>query len=487
MTLAGSRFGCRSLRVLPWTGILVALGLWLRFYHYLRDPSMWHDEAALAINVIRNGFAQLLGPLSFAEAGPPLFLWVEKLVVLVLDDGTYALRLVPFLASCASLLLLVPIARRLLRPQAVPWAILLFAFSDNLLWHSCEAKPYTVEVFCAVGLLGAYCWARAWRLEQQLLLYSLMAPLLIFSAYPGCFLCGGLLVALLPSVWRERRPGTIFGFGVLVAVIGVSFLVLLRGPIQAQRCPEMTSCWEDHFPPWDRPAKVPVWLVASICEVGRYCCRPTGQALLAVAAVGGVLFWRRRERALLALLTVPVGLALLASVFRAYPFGGSRVMVYAAPAIVLLIAEGAIALFAWLHERHWLAAAPLAALLLAPVGFVAFHVVVPWERADCYGASSYVLAHRRPDDTVAANHWEYLYYFRHLGPALVEILELPEESGARVWLVMSGASPANRLQIARSLPGRWETLQERAFARTTVFLLQKSEATAHAPVGKNHQ
>src|SRR5438094_2922821 len=54
-----------------WTGGLVALGLGLRVYHYARNPSMWHDEAALVLNVLSKGFHELLGPLLFAEASPP--------------------------------------------------------------------------------------------------------------------------------------------------------------------------------------------------------------------------------------------------------------------------------------------------------------------------------------------------------------------------------------------------------------------------------
>src|ERR1700748_299826 len=88
-----------------WVGWLGALGLALRSYHYLRNPSVWHDEAALIVNVLGKGFRELLGPLFFAEAGPPLFLWVERAVSLVLGDSTFALRLLPFLASCAGLLL----------------------------------------------------------------------------------------------------------------------------------------------------------------------------------------------------------------------------------------------------------------------------------------------------------------------------------------------------------------------------------------------
>jgi len=461
-------------QAVSWTGWLVAFGIGLRCYHYFRNPSMWHDEAALIINVLNKGFTSLLGPLFFAEAAPPLFLWVEKAVSLVLGDGTYALRLVPLLASCGSLILLVPVARRLLSPQAVPWAVLLFACSDNLLWHSCEAKPYAVEVFCALLLLAVYCHIESWPLGSQFVVYLLLAPVVIFVAFPGCFLCGGLLVALLPGVWRSRRPRAWLGYGLLVLVIGVSFTVLLLGPIHAQRCGEMTSCWLDHFPPLDSPWKVPVWVVASTCEIGRYCCRPIGQVLLVLAGVGTVLLWRRGRRATLLLLTLPPALALFASFLGAYPYGGTRVLVYAAPGIILLMAEGIPPAWNWLQARGRLGVAALVSLLLVPPLYSAYHVVVPWQRADCSGASAYVLAHRRSSDAVAGNHWEYLYYFRNLGPCLRSLRELPQEPGARLWFVASGENAQHRAELAKCLPpGDWQALEHKDFVRTTVFLLRR--------------
>src|SRR5260221_8624366 len=80
--------------------LLALLGSLLRFFHCLRDPSVWHDEAALIVNVLSKDFAALLGPLEWNEAAPPLFLWLERAVVLTLGDSTYALRLIPMLASC---------------------------------------------------------------------------------------------------------------------------------------------------------------------------------------------------------------------------------------------------------------------------------------------------------------------------------------------------------------------------------------------------
>src|SRR5262245_5623277 len=109
---------------------LVAAGLALRLCHYLRDPSVWHDEAALILNVLGKGFGALLGPLFFAEAGPPLFLWAERAAALALGDSPLALRLFPFAASCAALVGFAVIACRLLPRGAAPWAVLLFTCSD---------------------------------------------------------------------------------------------------------------------------------------------------------------------------------------------------------------------------------------------------------------------------------------------------------------------------------------------------------------------
>ena len=71
-----------------WVQLFVLLGLALRGYHYAKCPSVWHDEAACVINVLRLSFADMLGPLLHAEAAPPLFLAIERVVVLAPGLGT---------------------------------------------------------------------------------------------------------------------------------------------------------------------------------------------------------------------------------------------------------------------------------------------------------------------------------------------------------------------------------------------------------------
>jgi hypothetical protein len=470
-------WACRSV---PWIRYVVALGLGLRLYHYLRDPSMWHDEAALVLNVLSKSFTELLGPLLFSEAAPPLFLWAEKLVVLTLGDGTYALRLVPFLASCASMILMVPVARRLLCPQAAPWALLLFACSGHLLWHACEAKPYAVDVLAATIVLAIYCSTENWSYGRRLLLYSALAPFLICLAYPGCFLCGGLLVAQLPTALRGGRLRDRVGYGFFTLVVLGAFALLLAGPVRAQRSPAILECWKGAFPSWDQPWTVPVWTVASSLEVARYCYEPIGQVLAVAAAAGAISLWRRARRPLLALLVLPIGLALVASCFGAYPYGGARVLVYAAPALALLTAEGVVPILIQSRDvqpaatiRPALVRACTVAILVVPLGKSLWRVVSPWPRADCAGAAAYVLNHRRPGEKVTATHWEYAYYFRHLGDSFGLLKEAPA-AGDHFWLVATAGTRDDRLRTVWDLrPRGWRTVQQREFERTSVFLLSR--------------
>jgi hypothetical protein len=194
---------------------------------------------------------------------------------------------------------------------------------------------------------------------------------------------------------------------------------------------------------------------------------------------------------LLALLLVPILLPLLAAYLEAYPFGGYRVLVYVTPALALLIAEGLplreapsvknistggvrSALCGWRSSALALCRYAVLASALLPFSLAVYRVWHPWQRADCAAAARYVLATRRPSEHVAANHWEYAYYFRKLGAAFGLLGEAALPLQGRLWLVTTAGTPADRLEILHHF-GRqgWQTLEQREFTRTSVFLLSR--------------
>ena len=483
-----------SKRVSWWLGALalsfVLVGLALRAYHYGRNPSVWHDEAALILNVISNSFRGLLGPLYFAEAGPPLFLWLERVVRLWLGDGVFALRLVPFLASCAALLMVAYTARRRLSAAAVPAAILLFACSRSLLWHASEAKPYAVDIALAAFLPMLVCGPMSsWRLNRRILAFAILAPFGILLSYPGCFLMGGAALSLFPEVWPSRNPRTWQSFALLSLTIGVSFLLLLLGPIHAQRCPDMESCWLHAFAPWNTPWRVPLWALSSLLGLTRYCLDPLGDVLIVPALIGWVALWRRGQRSLVILLTAPIALAFLAACARAYPFDASRVIAFAAPALALGTAEGLVTIAAGIYcslktesnsTRRWggkIALTALACSLCVPLIRAVSDVAQPWPRANVSGVATFVLNERAPNDVVVGNHWEHAYYFRSLREAFVFWDGRPLPNVARVWLVITAGTEAeSALLVTVARGGDWQIVQEKRFEQCHALLLERASS-----------
>ncbi|MCI0462033.1 MAG: hypothetical protein L0Z62_34205 [Gemmataceae bacterium] len=497
----------RTLGLLPWLVGVLAVGLALRGYHYLNNPPVWHDEAALIVNVLEKDYGELLGPLFYSEAGPPLFMWFLKATIPVLGDGTFALRLLPFLASCAALIAMAVLAVRLLPPVGALCFLVLFACSDRLLWHCCEAKPYAIDVLLAVGLLALFVKREESvppRLFGLLVLLAILSPVLVFLSFPSCFLLGGAALALLPAVWRARswRIWGVYGlFGLLLCG---SFLALLLGPIHAQKNERMLNCWVHLFPPWDRPWLVPWMMVVRLTEVFRYASEPIGNVLSVLAVVGGVRLWREGRRRLLAFLLAPIGLAALAWLAGQYPLGAARVMVYAAPGALLLVAAGVQPVFDWLRRGETLArfALPaLAGLLLIPVAQAAYRVVVPWARLEAAEPSALVLQRRQANEPVVGLRWEHAYYCRRLGPLYRALNRQPTEpptlppaspeglprgSGpdavTRVWVVGEKDEGAQQSYLnSLGPPGAWRVTAKYEFKDSVVLYVERVADMGRGP------
>jgi hypothetical protein len=462
-----------------WVAVAVILGLALRTYHYLRCPPVWHDEAALIVNVLRLDFAEMLGPLLHAEAAPPLFLWLVRAVVLVLGDSEYALRLAPFLASCLSLVLFAGLSLRVLGSYAATLAVGLFAVSDRLLWHACEAKPYSFDVLIAAAAAWWFVRTEAWPLWRRCLPVVAVAPLALWISYPTCFVAGGLLLGLFPSV---VRPGTSradrSAYVLLAGVVGLAFATLALGPAAAQRNTAMEACWVNHFPDWSRPWFIPVWAVAGTFEVARYCLIPVGQAAAAFAVFGAAYLWRQGQRELVVVLVLPILLALVAALLHRYPYGGSRLEVFAAPAVCLLSAAGVRRVVPVLVHRSRAAAVVVLALAFAPFGQAAYRTVVPWPQSGCHEAAAFVLRYRQTGEPIVLNHWEYEYYLRSI-PGMwrmwAGIFTDEELSAGRVWVIHSDQRRVPEYPFP--LPDGWEVVEGREFRTTGVFLLRRADGS----------
>jgi hypothetical protein len=391
----------RETRAVVWLGptpfqatiALLGLGLIWRTVRYALVFPLWGDEAFVAVSILSRDLAGLSKPLEFGQIAPPGFLWAEWVVTRLLGRGEWGLRLVPFLAGAAGLLLFWRFARRVASRRVVLVAVALLAASFYPARHGNEVKPYTLDLLVSlvVTALGWEVW-RDPRSATRWWVLTGSAAVGVWMSYTAVFPVASVGLLLLAKVARTRSPWLMARGMAFALLSGLSWGVMAAtfATTQARASdwlPDLAT-WKDAFPPLSEPWRIPWWLFE--IHTGNMLAYPHGGnhfvslATFLLVVVGGVAIWRRPpRRALLWLFLGPLPVALVAASLRRYPYGTSaRVMLYMAPAFCLLAAEGVVALFrAWGGLRRG-PVAVAGVLALLPIGFTARDVYTPYTRWD---------------------------------------------------------------------------------------------------------
>lgn len=306
------------------------------------------DEAALAVNIARRGYAELLLELEFGQMAPPLFLMVEEFMTRTFGFNEWSLRAFPFVGALGALLLFPLVARRLLEGWGYVMAVAVYSVSYWPIRYSAEVKPYAIDMLVTVlWLLLALRWRESDRPWRWLLAMCPLAFVGFGFSFPSVFV-GGAVVASMMLIgdrhgWITRlvQPGVV-GVCLLAGFLGAyRFLV----PARSETAEWMADYWQKAFPPTDSLASAAWWFLDVLTgelmpyPVGGENFASTGTLLCVV--VGVVLLVRARRFGTLALLGGPVALALVAGFLQKYPFGTpTRLQLYLAPIFCLLAGSG---------------------------------------------------------------------------------------------------------------------------------------------------
>jgi hypothetical protein len=359
----------------------VALGVVLRVGHYLSNYPIWGDEAFLALSFIRRGYLDLLLPLEYGQICPILFLWAELTAVKLFGFSEMSLRVCPLICSVASVFLFRHVAGRILKGPALLMAVAIFAVSIHPIRHSADVKPYATDLLMALVLLApAIEWCVTPRRTVWLWTLAGLAPVALAASYPAVFVAGGIAIALAASVWRLPRRAPRIALAAFVLVLATTCAVLYVGYVHRQRgasLPAIQSYWADSFPPLDSPIRLASWLITT--HAGSMFAYPVGGGLgassltLILVLIAAVVLWRQGRGTILALLVMPMGVALVAAALKLYPYGGEpRIMQYIAPSVCLLTGlASSLLLGMFPPPRSRATALRAAAVTLAVMGVVA--------------------------------------------------------------------------------------------------------------------
>lgn len=442
------------LTVLP---LLFALyGVALRARQYASGRSLWLDELAIALNIVRRSPGGLLRPLDHNQGAPLGWLLAEKVSVKTLGANEYALRLVPFVSGVLAIFVFWWVAHRVLPRYVVPVAVGLFAVSPFLVDYSSETKQYSSDVLVGLVLLALSLPLLADEPRRRdVLAWGGVGAVAVWCAHPAAFLLAGFstaifLVHVLARRWRAALWTVVGGL-----VWGLSFvanyLVFLRKLNSNQN---LLDFWKLGFLPRPvRPGTTLDWLELTWRDLVKNPVGLTrvGLVSLLVAAGLAALAWRRPRQA--ALLVAPVLVFVAGAALRAYPLRGRLVLVLVP---FVLLAACAVALWFGEKPRALVAAVPVllaGTLLVAPARASVDGLREPRTVTEIEPALRYLAERQQPGDEVWI-HFGADLALRHYGPLLgvrpyaimifrpatgpcAEAIEPLHTPGSRVWVVFA--------------------------------------------------
>jgi hypothetical protein len=329
--------------------VVLGLGVFLRVWGYLANRPYWMDEGSLLSNLRGTAVLDFSSPLHGDQLAPIGFLVVERILVGLLGESGYATRLLVLVCGIASLFLFRRLAFRWLPFSSALIALILFAFSDDLVYYSSELKPYSSDLALSLAILlvSSHVLDRPLR-RRGIATLGLLAAAAPWLSFPSSFVivgCGIVLLIdrMLRAWWKD------IGWLALIALAWTASFVLAYRASHALLHPATTMYvfWNFaflRFPPRSRADLVesggillevfvnPLNLVPSWC--------PPYVVVLPILLwlLGGVSL-ARQSRPFFLMLTLPILLALIAAAARKYPFHG-RLLIELVPAFYLMIAAG---------------------------------------------------------------------------------------------------------------------------------------------------
>lgn len=442
--------------------LAVLLGVVFRLAEYLGSRSLWADEARLALNIVDKSYAQLLGPLDENQAAPIGFLVATKRLTETFGFGEGVLRAIPFAAGVLTLPLVWLAGRELAGKRGAAIAASLVAVSEPLIYYSNEFKQYSVDAFLCVSLVWLGMRAERRGKAVDWLSLCVAGSVALPLSHPAVFVCAGVGLSLLTSVWRRRGTRGFVAPATVSIVWLVCFLALYAFVIRhVSNSVYLRTFWGGAF-----PTQSPAWWIDVALGLFADPVGLTSTGLAAVCAIaGGAVLWRGRRHEL-ALVVMPVVLVIVAAVCRLYPLRhplpfayppAGRLVLFIAPLLALLVAVGVEGwrlrgekLGAWFAPLIW------CLLMLQPLTKAIDRTLHPPQRQELRQLLDAVAEHARPEDRVLL-YWQaepaYRFYLPrtkardrltsppHLLPShgtwldYEDDLEAVAKPGRRVWVI----------------------------------------------------
>jgi len=340
--------------------LIITLAAQIRTYN-LGARSLWLDEASVANWISQSN---LKGVLASLGPAPPLFVITIHYLVKLLPNNEFTLRLLPCLFGIGSLVLIYLVARRIDSKVAL-LTLILFSFSPHLIIYSKELKQYSGDVFFAlllVFLAERIVRKDSWRNWGLWVLFSSLA--LGFS-HAAVFVIPGLSLVLLLQGIGSRGRGILSKWLMSNAVVGLVFLLIFSFITRGQIQDWLVAFWKGFYPDTTSGKNLLFWLVRSHLTILKDFFQPNDWLALVLIPVAMGDFVRTNHRRFLLYLLFPLFLALVASSLHRYPYGVTRLMLFATPMLFVAMGQGLFRILTVLYQKKYVVALAVMVILFS--------------------------------------------------------------------------------------------------------------------------
>ncbi len=387
--------------------VLLLAGALCRVWRFVDQPSYTGDEAAVVRNIQLRGYGELLKPLQYAQAAPPVFLWAERGLMQIFGSAEWAMRAISFIAGMASLGLFAALAIRCLPAIAAVWAVAWFALSEGLIEHCCLVKPYSVDVLMTIVLVLIAATGRHKPL-RCLWMLSITAAIAQWIAFPTAFVFGALSLTFIPAVLQARpegnRPAALIHWVLANLPLVVSFTLFYFIVGRQGHDPFLDTFWTDAdaFPPGTGLIQFILWMARMLGQFLAYPLHAAAVIVFLLLVFGGIAMKHLNRLWLPITLVLILGLNALAATLHAYPMAQKRLELYVLPIMMLLIGAGSESRLMpfrkpWMVRWWWVLSVP-AVLLLAVQGVA--RTVYPGKEPSLRPVITFVKNHYQPGQGV---------------------------------------------------------------------------------------
>ncbi len=205
--------------------VLTIIGVFLRFYN-LGFNSLWLDEASTYGFAVKS-FPEIWQATSAGEFNPPLFYWVEH-VMLMFGNNVVVLRFVPALLGVLTIPLVYFAGKEFIDRNVGIIAAAAFAVSPFLIFYSQEARAYSMMLFFVAFAMVFYLKAMRTNDITNWALFGVMSALAFWAHFYAFTIIAALFIYALAIRVRDIRKGM---QGLTMLIIAAVVFVILCLPL----------------------------------------------------------------------------------------------------------------------------------------------------------------------------------------------------------------------------------------------------------------